>query len=277
MKKTDPERVESMAREKRETEERNPMKKETYSDRVLKIALYDPEPPPKSNDSRPIWELVVEDMKERDQVGRKKYRTPLQAGNGRNPLVDAYQEARLVLPAPSHRRKEYTMKTQGVSQRPQQPPQVATQRPNLPDEREVPRIYTDPTEDRIRIRRNFDIAMRKHYEEEAMDLIALTHMSVEEAATVLLQKPLVSAEEFRTFWDRAESSNREARKEVSDMEIQMESAENAREDAELETRDLWQRLEDEEKKTAALERDLERDLQAAERSVRDLRAELEDR
>lgn len=74
-------------------EERNPMEKETYSDRVLKIALSDPEPPPKSNDSRPIWELVVEDMKERDHVGRKKYGTPLQAGNGRAPMIDAYQEA----------------------------------------------------------------------------------------------------------------------------------------------------------------------------------------
>lgn len=32
-------------------------------------------------------------MKERDQEGRRKYGTPLQAGNGRDALVDAYQEA----------------------------------------------------------------------------------------------------------------------------------------------------------------------------------------
>ncbi len=51
------------------------------------------EPDPVSNDSRPIWELVVEDMKARDQEGYKKYGTRLQANNGRNPLVDAYQEA----------------------------------------------------------------------------------------------------------------------------------------------------------------------------------------
>lgn len=45
------------------------------------------------NLSRPIWELVIEDIGVRDAVGRKKYGTPLQAGNGRDALVDAYQEA----------------------------------------------------------------------------------------------------------------------------------------------------------------------------------------
>lgn len=70
-----------------------------------------PEPKPKANDSAPIWPMVVEDvrglltreedvraaliadMMERDAMGRVKYGTPLQARNGRNPLVDAYQEA----------------------------------------------------------------------------------------------------------------------------------------------------------------------------------------
>ena len=52
-----------------------------------------PEPDPALSDSRPIWDLVVEDMQERDRTGRKKYGTPLQAGNGRDPLIDAYQEA----------------------------------------------------------------------------------------------------------------------------------------------------------------------------------------
>lgn len=59
----------------------------------IKLGPNTPEPSPVSRDSRPIWEMVVEDMVERDQVGRRKYGTPLQAGNGRNPLVDAYQEA----------------------------------------------------------------------------------------------------------------------------------------------------------------------------------------
>lgn len=51
-----------------------------------------PEPPPKPNDSRPVWEMVIEDMHERNQEGIRKYGTPLQAHNGRKPLVDAYQE-----------------------------------------------------------------------------------------------------------------------------------------------------------------------------------------
>lgn len=52
-----------------------------------------PEPAPIPNKSRPVWELVIEDMKARDQFGREKYKTPLQAHNGRDFLVDAYQEA----------------------------------------------------------------------------------------------------------------------------------------------------------------------------------------
>jgi hypothetical protein len=59
----------------------------------VKAGLSAPEPPPKANDSRPIWELVIEDMQERDDEGRRKYGVPLQAGNGRDPLIDAYQEA----------------------------------------------------------------------------------------------------------------------------------------------------------------------------------------
>lgn len=51
------------------------------------------QPAPQPNTSRPVWELVVEDMQARDQVGRERYGTPLQANNGRDALVDAYQEA----------------------------------------------------------------------------------------------------------------------------------------------------------------------------------------
>lgn len=43
--------------------------------------------------TRQTWRLVDADMKERDRVGRERYGTPLQAGNGRDALVDAYQEA----------------------------------------------------------------------------------------------------------------------------------------------------------------------------------------
>lgn len=52
-----------------------------------------PQPPPQPNTSRPVWELVIEDMRARDLQGRAKYGVPLQANNGRDPLMDAYQEA----------------------------------------------------------------------------------------------------------------------------------------------------------------------------------------
>jgi len=52
-----------------------------------------PEPDPVANAKTPVWNLVIADMRERNREGRKKYGTPLQAGNGRNALVDAYQEA----------------------------------------------------------------------------------------------------------------------------------------------------------------------------------------
>lgn len=50
------------------------------------------QPKPKPTGTRPIWELVVEDMQQRDRVGRERYGTPLQANNGRDGLIDAYQE-----------------------------------------------------------------------------------------------------------------------------------------------------------------------------------------
>jgi len=36
--------------------------------------------------------LVLADMRERDQVGRERYGTPLTSHNGRDHLVDTYQE-----------------------------------------------------------------------------------------------------------------------------------------------------------------------------------------
>ena len=50
------------------------------------------EPDPIHTDETPVWELVIQDMKERDHEGRRKYGTPLQASNGRDPLKDLYQE-----------------------------------------------------------------------------------------------------------------------------------------------------------------------------------------
>lgn len=39
------------------------------------------------------WRNVADDMRARDSVGRERYGTPLTTGNGRDHLVDAYQEA----------------------------------------------------------------------------------------------------------------------------------------------------------------------------------------
>ena len=51
------------------------------------------QPEPTHNDEPAIWPLVIADMEARDRVGREKYGTPLQTNNGRDALVDAYQEA----------------------------------------------------------------------------------------------------------------------------------------------------------------------------------------
>lgn len=42
---------------------------------------------------RRIVDLVINDLRDRMEVGIERYGTPLQAHNGRNALVDAYQEA----------------------------------------------------------------------------------------------------------------------------------------------------------------------------------------
>lgn len=48
---------------------------------------------PVANEHPAVWPLVVEDMTARDAEGRRKYGVPLQPHNGRDVLVDAYQEA----------------------------------------------------------------------------------------------------------------------------------------------------------------------------------------
>ncbi len=72
------------------------------------MSLNEPQPAPKPG-ATDVWPLVIADvlqnmpaviaadlaadMRERDAAGRQKYGTPLQAENGRDHLVDAYQEA----------------------------------------------------------------------------------------------------------------------------------------------------------------------------------------
>jgi hypothetical protein len=55
--------------------------------------IVEPQAPPRRTDGPAIWPLVIADMQSRDAAGRAKYGTPLQANNGRDALVDAYQEA----------------------------------------------------------------------------------------------------------------------------------------------------------------------------------------
>ncbi len=51
------------------------------------------QPPPVPNERPAVWPLVIADMEDRHRVGVARYGVPLQAFNGRDPLVDAYQEA----------------------------------------------------------------------------------------------------------------------------------------------------------------------------------------
>lgn len=51
------------------------------------------QPNPTPNANQPVWEQVISDMQERNQIGIRRYKMPLQAFNGRNALMNAYQEA----------------------------------------------------------------------------------------------------------------------------------------------------------------------------------------
>jgi len=51
------------------------------------------QPNPTFDPTKPaIWDIVIEDMRLRDRVGRVRYGTPLQPNNGRDTLRDAYEE-----------------------------------------------------------------------------------------------------------------------------------------------------------------------------------------
>lgn len=47
---------------------------------------------PKQNDNPAVQDLVIKDIEARKEFGKNKYGTYLQAGNGRNALLDAYEE-----------------------------------------------------------------------------------------------------------------------------------------------------------------------------------------
>lgn len=60
---------------------------------VDKLAEQDCQPHPTPNDKPAVWPLVMVDMAKRDHIGRQRYGTPLQPFNGRDALLDAYEEA----------------------------------------------------------------------------------------------------------------------------------------------------------------------------------------
>lgn len=67
-----------------------------------------PQPPPKPGSASATWNLVILDMRERDAMGAVKYGIRHQHDNGRDHLIDAYQECldqALYLRAEIERRK----------------------------------------------------------------------------------------------------------------------------------------------------------------------------
>ena len=54
-------------------------------------APYDQPPPLEGHGD--VTADVIRDLQERSQIGTRRYGTPLQYRNGRDPLMDAYQEA----------------------------------------------------------------------------------------------------------------------------------------------------------------------------------------
>jgi hypothetical protein len=55
--------------------------------------LSEHEPPPQPSDHPACWDLVQQDIAERDEYGARKYGVRLTPFNGRNFAVDAYQES----------------------------------------------------------------------------------------------------------------------------------------------------------------------------------------
>jgi hypothetical protein len=51
------------------------------------------QPPPVPNQHPPVVPQVIADLEQRMALGIRRYGVPLQPGNGRDMLLDAYQEA----------------------------------------------------------------------------------------------------------------------------------------------------------------------------------------
>lgn len=57
------------------------------------MSINDKQPRSVPNSNPAVWDLVQADMRDRDAMGERKHGTRLQPHNGRDSLVDAYQEA----------------------------------------------------------------------------------------------------------------------------------------------------------------------------------------
>lgn len=73
--------------------ESNYEKSKGIINRVMTGSPIQDQPEPKKSTHPAVWGLVMKDMVDRDQTGRERYGVPLQGHNGRDALVDAYQEA----------------------------------------------------------------------------------------------------------------------------------------------------------------------------------------
>ena len=66
---------------------------ERSKSQLRRIAIEKGQPMPEFNSNPIIQELVMDDMQSRLALGIQRYGTGLQAGNGRDMLQDAYEEA----------------------------------------------------------------------------------------------------------------------------------------------------------------------------------------
>jgi hypothetical protein len=57
------------------------------------MEINDKQPNAVPNREVAVWDLVMRDMYDRDKMGAKKHGTRLQPFNGRDSMIDAYQEA----------------------------------------------------------------------------------------------------------------------------------------------------------------------------------------
>ena len=67
------------------------MSKNDHSEETQKNPALYMQPAPASNE-QDLWPLVIKDMEDRDKLGKAKYGIALRPHNGRNALIDAYQE-----------------------------------------------------------------------------------------------------------------------------------------------------------------------------------------